>query len=85
MEVAKAGATAYNHTKNKLFTAATTQSSSLGTEFDFNAKYHWNKEITIGTGLGYLFTGDYFGYTNSTTLNSPKNSMLLQINTSVTF
>jgi hypothetical protein len=84
VEVAKAGAS-YNHTKNKRFVATTSQSDSLGTEFDFNAKYHWNKEISIGTGLGYLFTGDYFGYTNTATANSAKNSLLLQVNTSVTF
>ena len=85
LEFAKAGSTAYNHTKNKIFTAAATQSDSLGTEFDFNAKYQWNKEISIATGLGYLFTGDYFAYTNSTSPNTAKNSLLLQISTSVTF
>lgn len=86
LEVAKAGEVAYNHTKNKLFTATTNQSDSLGTEIDFNAKYHWNKEISIGSGLGYLFTGDYFGYTNDATKqNQAKSTLLLQINTSVTF
>jgi hypothetical protein len=85
LEVAKAGTTSYNHTKNKTFTAATTQSDNLGTEIDLNAKFHWNKEISIGTGIGYLITGDYFGYTNTSTPNSVKSSMLLQLNTSVTF
>jgi hypothetical protein len=85
-ETAKAGSTAYNHTKNKLFTAVTSQSDNLGTEIDFNSKYRWNKEISVGFGLGYLFTGQYFGYTNSTSVvNSPKNTLLLQLNTSVTF
>lgn len=86
LEVAKAGTLAYNHTKNKLFMPTTSQSNNLGAEVDFNAKYHWNKEISIGSGLGYLFTGDYFSYTNDATKpNTAKNSMLLQINTSVTF
>ncbi|MGZ3809400.1 MAG: hypothetical protein ACXVCE_15050, partial [Bacteriovorax sp.] len=67
LEVARAGFSAYNHTKNKIFTATTAQSDSLGTEIDMNAKYHWNKEITIGSGLGYLLTGDYFSYTNDAT------------------
>jgi hypothetical protein len=85
-EVAKTGSTAYNHTKNKIFTAVTSQSDNLGTEIDFNSKYHWNKEISVGAGLGYLFTGEYFGYSNSTTnVNSPKNTLLLQLNTAVTF
>lgn len=86
IEAAKAGAIAYNHTKNKNFTATTSQSDNLGTEVDFNGKYHWNKEISIGTGLGYLFAGDYFAYTNDVTKpNTAKNSLLLQINTAITF
>jgi hypothetical protein len=86
LEVAKAGLVSYNHTNNKMFTATTSQSDSLGTEIDFNAKYHWNKEISIGSGLGYLFTGDYFSYTNDATkTNAKKSSLLLQVNTSVTF
>lgn len=86
LEVAKAGAVSYNHTTNKLFNANLAQDSSLGMEFDFNAKYHWNKEISIAAGLGYLFTGDYFSYTNEASKpNEAKNSLLLQINTAVTF
>jgi hypothetical protein len=85
LEVAKAGTSSFNHTKKKIFTATTNQSDNLGTEIDFNAKYNWNKEIAISTGLGYLFTGDYFSYTNTATPNSTKSSLLLQINTSITF
>lgn len=85
MEVAKAGSSAWNHTKNNTFTAAANQDKNLGTEIDLNAKYHWNKEISIGTGLGYLITGDYFGFTNTATPNPTKSSLLLQINTAVTF
>lgn len=85
METAKAGAQAYNHTKNTVFNASYNQDKNLGTEIDLNAKYHWNKEISIGTGLGYLITGDYFGYTNTATPNDTKSSLLLQINTAVTF
>lgn len=85
IEAAKVGATAFNHTKNKIFTAAANQSDDLGTEIDFNAKYNWNKEISVGTGIGYLITGDYFGFNNTTTPNEVKSSMLLQINTAVTF
>lgn len=86
LETAEAGKAAYNHSKNKIFTAATTQSDDLGTEIDVNATYKWNNEISIGAGLGYLMTGDYFGYTNDAAVkNETKNSLLLQINTSVTF
>lgn len=86
LEVATAGKASYNHTKNKIFTAATTQSDSLGTEIDVNATYKWNNEISIGAGLGYLITGDYFSFTNDPNIkNEAKSSMLLQVNTSVTF
>lgn len=86
LEVAEAGKSAYNHTKNKLFTATTTQADDLGTEIDMNATYKWNNEISIGAGLGYLITGDYFSYTNDATVkNEAKSSLLLQVNTSVTF
>jgi hypothetical protein len=85
-ETATAGRAAYNHTKNKIFTAATTQSDDLGTEIDLNARYKWNNEITIGAGVGYLITGDYYSYTNDANVrNEADNSLLLQINTSVTF
>jgi hypothetical protein len=85
-EVATAGKSAYNHTKNRIFTATTNQSKDLGTEIDMGAQYHWNKEVTIGSNLGYLITGDYFSYTNDPAKsNEAKSSLLLQINTSVTF
>ncbi len=86
LEVAEAGKSAYNHTKNKMFTAATTQSDDLGTEIDMNATYKWNNEVSIGAGLGYLITGDYFSYTNdATNKNEAENSLFLQVNTSITF
>jgi hypothetical protein len=86
MEKATAGQVAYNHTKNKNFVAATTQSDDLGTEIDLNATYKWNNEISIGVGVGYLMTGDYFSYTNDPAVkNTAENSLLLQINTAVTF
>jgi len=85
MEVAKAGTPAYNHTKNKNFQAVADQDKNLGTEIDLNANYHWNKEISVGAGLGYLITGDYFGFNNTATPNATQSSLLLQINTSVTF
>ena len=67
METAKSGSDAYNHTKNRIFTANATQADDLGFEFDFNLNYKWNKEIQLGAALGYLKTGDYFSFSNSTT------------------
>jgi hypothetical protein len=84
-EVAKTGVMSFNHSKNKFFTAAANQADDLGSEFDFGTKYKWNKEISIGTSLGYLMAGDYFAFSNTATPNSTKNSLMLQINTLVTF
>lgn len=86
LETATRGKAAYNHTKNKIFTATTTQADDLGTEIDLNATYKWNNEIAVGAGLGYLITGDYFSYTNDASIrNEADNSLVLQFNTSVTF
>ena len=85
-ETATAGSAAYNHTKNRIFTATTTQSDDLGTEIDVNGTYKWNNEIKIGAGIGYLVTGDYFSYTNdATNTNEAQNSLVISVNTSVTF
>ena len=85
METANNTTQAYNHLTGNTFLAAANQSDSLGTELDFSAKYRWNNEVSIGSGLGYLITGDYFGFNNTATPNQVKSSMLLQINTAIAF
>lgn len=84
-ETATAGANSYNHTKHKYFTATATQDDTMGTEVDLGATYKWNNEISIGTKLGYLFTGDYYGFNDTATPNETKNALLLQANVGVTF
>jgi hypothetical protein len=86
LEVAQAGHLAYNHTKNKMFQAVANQSKDLGTEIDANATYKWNNEVSLGASAGYLITGDYFAFTNDLTKkNEVKSSLILQVNTSVSF
>ncbi len=85
-ETAIAGTTSYNHTTNKLFTATTSQSDDLGIEVDFNIKYKWNQEVTMAINTGYLFTGDYYAYTNQAGGNNgAKNSYVLQFSANVGF
>ncbi len=86
-ETAKVGQTAYNHEANhRIANSLTDQSDSMGVELDINFNYKWNKEISIGGGLGYLMTGDYFTYTNSTTTtNTTANAFVLQLNTGIKF
>ncbi len=84
-EVAQAGQSAYNHLTNKRFEANYTQEKDLGQEFDINFRYLWNSEISLGGAFGYLFTGDYFAYTNSESPNSVGNSFVAQLNTAITF
>ncbi|MCY4524358.1 MAG: hypothetical protein OXB84_06435, partial [Halobacteriovoraceae bacterium] len=86
-EVAKASdGRAFNHLTNVTFTPGLDQESDLGLEFDFNMDYRWNTETTIGMGLGYLFSGDYFAYTNDPAVShEAENSFVIQLNTSVKF
>jgi hypothetical protein len=84
-ETATAGQTSFNHTKNQSFTAVTTQDDQLGYELDLSIDYKWNNEITVGSSAAYLFTGDYWAYTNTATKNVADNSFLLQLRTSIDF
>ena len=61
------------------------QSKSLGTEIDFNFDYSWNEEVKIGGELGYLLTGDYYGFNNTATPYKVTNPFLFQLNAAVTF
>ena len=78
------GDVAYNHDTNQRFTSTVAQSDDLGFELDTGFKYRWNSEITVGGTLGWLFTGDYYAYTNGTQ-NEVKNSYALQLNTMIRF
>jgi hypothetical protein len=85
-QVATAGAKAYNHTNNRQFDATVSQDQEMGVEIDTSFDYLWNSEITIGGEFGYLFTGDYFAYTNDATKpNSAANSYMMQMNLAVEF
>lgn len=87
-ETADIGAPFYVHETNTLVTtgANTTQSDDMGMEIDLGFNYKWNDEINVGGNFGYLMAGDYYSFTNSTgVVNSADNSMLLQINTGISF
>lgn len=84
-QTATAGSPAYNHSTNKAFNATTTQADDLGIEIDFNMKYKWNQEVTMGLNTAYLFTGDYYGYTNQAATNQTKNSYMVQFSANVSF
>ena len=86
-EVARAGSgTAFNHLTNVAFVPTVDQDDSLGFEIDFDLDYHWNTETVIGMGFGYLFSGDYFTYTNDAAItNDAEDSFVFQLKTSVKF
>jgi hypothetical protein len=84
-QVAKAGQTAFNHARNESFSSNFDQEDDLGLELDTGFEYRWNSEITIGGSVGYLFTGEYFGYTNTATPNAVDNTYILQLRTAITF
>jgi len=77
---------AYNHLTGKTYNSTTPQSDQLGYELDVNLKYRWNNAVTIGSGIGYYFVGDYYSYTNQAgRVNDSKNSFIAQLNALVTF
>jgi hypothetical protein len=78
------GDLAYNHDTNQSFTSTVAQSNDMGVELDSSFVYQWNSEVSIGGAVGWLFTGDYFAYTDGTP-NELKNSYILQLNTMIRF
>lgn len=84
-EVAKSGSSSFNHEKNKIFTANSDQSDDLGTEIDIDFDYRWNNETHIGASMGYLFTGDYFAFSNTSTPNQTQNSFAVVFKSSLEF
>lgn len=85
-EVATAGQHAFNHERNKRYLAQQTQDKDLGYEIDIDFNYQWNNEISIGGSAGYLFTGDYFAFTNDPSKpNETNNSFVLQLRTAIEF
>ena len=86
LTTAKKQQSAFNHLTNKRFVAQLDQSDDLGLEFDINFQYKWNSAININGSLGYLFTGDYWKFTNNPkNENTTKNSYTLQLQTAINF
>lgn len=84
-EVAVAGTTSYNHLRNETFTANFDQSDDLGIEVDTSFEYLWNAEISVEGQVGYLLTGEYFGFNNTATPNPVSDSYILQLRTAIRF
>ena len=84
-ETAKAGESAFNHNNGKRFTANFDQEDDLGIEIDSNFSYDWNTSVNFGLNVGYLLTGEYFGYNNTATPNSAKDSYVLQAFANIKF
>lgn len=79
------GTTAYNHTSNRLYTSQYAQDRYLGTELDFGVNYQWNSNVSINADLGYLFVGDYYRFTNTTTPVDIKNIYAGTVGVAATF
>jgi hypothetical protein len=84
-KVAIANDPSFNHTTNQKFTASFNQEDDYGFEIDTDFNYHWNSNLQIGGSLGYLFTGDYYNFTNTATPNTAKNSFMAQLRAGVKF
>ncbi len=78
-ETASKGAAFLNHEKNKHVTYANVnQKKDYGVELDFDFRYSWNNDITLGGAFAYLFTGDYYAFTNHALENKTKNPTLIK-------
>lgn len=86
-EVATAGNPAFQHeTNRRIENSSTNQASDMGLEFNFGFDYHWNHEIIFGSSVGYLFTGDYFTYSNDPTVElEADNTFLVQFRAGMSF
>ena len=90
-QTATKGQKAFNHATSRTYKAEADQDDSLGMELDINFDYKWNKEVSVGILMGYLFTGDYYAFTNdrnNNDRNNPadvSNSFILQLNTAIDF
>lgn len=86
-EVAQKGETFFNHQTQTLVNSANAnQSDDLGMEIDLSFKYQWNEAVEVGVNTAYLFTGDYWSFTNDANVkNEASNSYLLQANVGMKF
>lgn len=84
-EVADNGKLAFDHIRNKTYTANADQADDLGIELDLDFKYQWNNEVSVGGSMGYLMAGDYYKFTNTSSPNKADDSLLLQLRTTIDF
>ena len=87
-EVAKAGATAFNHEKNYRFNVddgKANQKKGYGTEIDLDLTYHWNQETTVTGSIGYLLAGDYYAFNNTDQKAKVQNPYLIQAKVGMSF
>jgi hypothetical protein len=67
-EVAKSGASFYDHDKAAYVTnAGADQDSNLGMEFDAAFDYEWSPSIVVTGYVAHYQVGDYYAFTNTTT------------------
>lgn len=85
MEVAHAGSFAFDHEKNQRFSSTQDQKKDLGYEIDLGFDYLWNPNVTVTVNGGYLMTGDYYKYTNSTQQTPAKNMYVTSMGVAVNF
>ncbi len=65
IELAQKDKDFYHHEKGGKFTATESQEASLGNEFDFEFDYQWNPSVLVTGYFAYLFTGNYYAFSNT--------------------
>jgi len=85
IQYAKADGIGYNHTTNTAFGSVADQKKEYGYELDASMDYNWNTNLTVGLDSGYHFVGKYYAFTNSTTVQTVKDSFLVLARVGVNF
>ncbi|MDH4467787.1 MAG: hypothetical protein QE271_06995 [Bacteriovoracaceae bacterium] len=84
-ETASINQRSFNHQNGYHYTAATSQSSDLGHEFDVNFDYQWNPNLVLTGVAGYYLVGDYYAFTNTSTPNAVANQMITGVRLNLKF
>lgn len=79
------GTTSFDHETNQRFTSNASQGKKYGYEADLSFDFLWNPNVTVtGTG-GYLFSGDYYKFSNTATGTKGGNMYVTSLSTAINF
>ena len=85
-EVARGGASAFNHERNKVYSAGTNQKDDYGFEVDLDFVFNWSSDVALLGSFGYHFVGDYYAHIPEAQKDTtPENAYVAQFKTVISF